>query len=75
MSKKPTANTADAARHDVLRYELDALRALASRVINEHVEDGTGRCEVCRARFPCIRACLAEHNLETCSCDRPAAVG
>ena len=36
------ANTSDAARADILRYELDALRALASRVINEHTADGTG---------------------------------
>jgi hypothetical protein len=63
------ANPTGAARGDTLRYELDALRALASRVINEHTDDGTGACQTCRHAFPCARACLAEHNLESCGCD------
>jgi hypothetical protein len=62
----PDATMTDAARCDVLHYELDALRALASRVINEHVDDCTGLCRACGSAFPCARACLAEHNLETC---------
>jgi hypothetical protein len=66
MSMK-SADTLEASRLDLLRHELDALRAVASRVINEHVGDGTGMCQVCRSTFPCARACLAEHNLETCS--------
>jgi len=42
--------------------ELEALRALASRVINQHVDD-RGLCAVCGSAFPCERAVLAEHNL------------
>jgi len=42
--------------------EFEALRALASRVINEHV-DYDGLCAVCGSAFPCGRAVLAEHNL------------
>jgi hypothetical protein len=49
----------------VLRYELDALRALAARVIDEHVEC-QGTCLACGRTFPCPRACLAEHNLQIC---------
>ena len=65
----PTASTTDVARDNALRYELDALRALASRVINEHTDDGNGTCQKCGNAFPCPRACLAEHNLESCGCD------
>jgi hypothetical protein len=67
----PNTITAEAARGDLLRHELDALRALASRIINEHTDDGTGVCQTCRSAFPCARACLADHNLESCGCDRP----
>lgn len=42
--------------------ELMALLALATRVINDHVDDG-GLCAVCGSAFPCERAVLAEHNL------------
>ena len=65
------ADTTDATRGDILRYELDALRALASRIINDHTDDGSGSCQLCRHAFPCARACLADNNLETCDCDRP----
>jgi hypothetical protein len=57
-----------------LYYELDALRVLAARVIDEHVgSDGTRRA--CGRVFPCPRACLAEHNLDVCGDEppRPAA--
>ena len=43
--------------------ELEALRALASRVINQHVDD-RGLCAVCGSAFPCELAVLAEHNLD-----------
>jgi len=42
--------------------EFEALRGLATRVINEHVDDD-GLCAVCGSAFPCERAALAEHNL------------
>ena len=42
---------------------MDGLRALATRVINEHL-DAHGLCAVCSSAFPCERAVLAEHNLE-----------
>jgi hypothetical protein len=51
---------------EALRFELDALRAVAARVINEHTDD-CGACRVCGCAFPCSRACLAEHNLHVCS--------
>lgn len=45
-----------------LTDQFGALRALATRVINEHVND-RGLCAVCGCAFPCKRAGLAEHNL------------
>jgi hypothetical protein len=50
---------------DVVRFELDALRAIAARVIDEHVNDH-GTCRACGGEFPCRQACLAEHNLVAC---------
>ncbi len=46
-----------------LTPEFEALRALATRVINQHVDDH-GLCAVCGCAFPCERAVLAEHNLD-----------
>jgi len=43
--------------------EFEALLTLATRVINEHVDD-RGLCGVCGSAFPCERAVLAEHNLD-----------
>nr|MBA3338380.1 hypothetical protein [Geodermatophilaceae bacterium] len=43
--------------------ELQALRALATRAVNDHVDD-LGLCAVCGSAFPCERAVLAEHNLD-----------
>jgi hypothetical protein len=58
--------TARAAAADhALRYELDALRALAARVIDEHVSC-RDTCRACGRVFPCPRACLAERNLQLC---------
>jgi rRNA maturation endonuclease Nob1 len=57
----PRPSSLDAA----LYYELDALRALAARVINEHANH-RGACRACGRAFPCTRACLAEHNLQVC---------
>jgi len=54
----------------IARYELDALRALAAHVIDEHVNDH-GVCAACGAAFPCGQACLAEHNLAVCDCPPP----
>jgi hypothetical protein len=56
----------------LLRFEFDALRALAAQVLDEHVNDH-GTCRVCRCRFPCRRACLAEHNLAVCDCTTVAS--
>jgi hypothetical protein len=52
---------------DVVHLELDALRAIAARVIDEHVNDH-GTCRACGGMFPCLEACLAEHNLVACDC-------
>ena len=41
---------------------LEALFALATEVINEHINDHD-LCAVCSSAFPCERAVLAEHNL------------
>jgi hypothetical protein len=49
-----------------LYYELDALRAVAARVINEHI-GCHGTCRACGHMFPCPSACMAEHNLQVCS--------
>ena len=46
----------------VLVPEFETLRALATRVINDHV-DARGLCWVCGSAFPCGLAVLAEHNL------------
>ncbi len=48
---------------DVVISEFEALRALASRVINEHVNDDD-LCAVCGSAFPCELAVLAENNLD-----------
>jgi hypothetical protein len=48
-----------------LYYELDALRARAARVLDEHTNDG-GACRGCGHPFPCSNACLADHNLTLC---------
>jgi hypothetical protein len=45
-----------------VEHELDALRQLATVVLNEHTND-RGLCAVCGCAFPCERAVLAEHNL------------
>ena len=50
-------------RNEQLYYELDALCALAARVLNEHTNED-GACRACGQAFPCARACLAEHNLD-----------
>jgi hypothetical protein len=44
--------------------DLDRLRALATRVVNDHVDDGTGLCRMCSSAFPCPKACLAEGTWE-----------
>jgi hypothetical protein len=54
----------------VLYYELDALRALAARVIDDHV-NCRGTCRACGGAFPCPSACVAEHNLQLCGGDPP----
>ena len=41
---------------------LEALFALATQVLNEHVNDHD-LCAVCGSAFPCERAVLADHNL------------
>jgi hypothetical protein len=53
------------ARDDDLYFELDALCALAARVLAEHANHD-GACRACGRAFPCPRACLAEHNLHLC---------
>jgi hypothetical protein len=50
---------------DVVRFELDAQRAIAARVIDEHVNDH-GICRACGNHFLCRHVCLAEHNLVAC---------
>jgi hypothetical protein len=47
---------------EVARYELDALRAIAARVLDTHVNEND-TCVVCGCAFPCGQECLAEHNL------------
>jgi len=42
--------------------ELDQLRALATKTINEHVND-QDLCAICGSAWPCDRAVLAAHNL------------
>jgi hypothetical protein len=58
------SSRAPAGEH-ALSYELVALRALAARVIDEHIGDH-GTCRACGGVFPCPSACLAEHNLQMC---------
>jgi len=45
--------------------EVLQLLALATSVMNEHVND-QGLCAVCGSAWPCERAVLAEHNLAEC---------
>ena len=66
---QPRAAAIDA----VLHYELDALRVVAARVVNEHTNDH-GACHACGRPFLCPRACLAEHNLHVCSDAPPTSV-
>ncbi len=47
--------------------EFDALASLATRTFNTHINDAD-LCAVCARAWPCERAVLAEHNLETLSC-------
>jgi rRNA maturation endonuclease Nob1 len=56
----------------ILRFELDALRARAAHVIDEHTNHH-GSCHACGRRFPCQEACLAEHNLAICGFEQRAA--
>jgi len=42
--------------------ELDQLRSLATRMLNEHTNDHD-LCAVCGSAWPCERAVLADHNL------------
>lgn len=47
--------------------EFAALISLATRTLNTHINDAD-LCAVCGCAWPCERAVLAEHNLETLSC-------
>lgn len=47
--------------------EFAALISLATRTLNTHTNDAD-LCAVCGCAWPCERAVLAEHNLETLSC-------
>jgi len=62
MTSAPS-DAARAAHGRFFRSESEQLRALATRVINEHVDD-RGWCAVRGCAFPCERAVLAEHNLD-----------
>ncbi|HEX5401281.1 MAG TPA: hypothetical protein VFX16_03155 [Pseudonocardiaceae bacterium] len=42
--------------------DVDQLRRLATRTINEHVDDH-GLCAACGSSWPCEFAVLADHNL------------
>lgn len=59
--------TPQPAEEDVVRFEFDALRAIAARVIDEHVDD-QGTCRSCGGESPCGRAPVAKHNLARCDC-------
>jgi hypothetical protein len=47
---------------EYLMPELEALMALASRVLNEHTND-RDLCAVCGSAWPCAQVATAEHNL------------
>jgi hypothetical protein len=47
---------------DQCRTPMQLLIALATRVINEHINEHA-HCAACGAVWPCERAVLAEHNL------------
>lgn len=47
--------------------EFAALISLATHALNTHTDDAE-LCAVCGCAWPCERAVLAEHNLETLSC-------
>lgn len=49
--------------------EFSALTSLATRTLNTHINDAD-LCAVCGCAWPCERAVLAEHNLDTLSCCR-----
>jgi hypothetical protein len=42
--------------------DIDRLRALATRTLNEH-QDDRGLCAVCGSAWPCESVVLADHNL------------
>jgi len=42
--------------------DVDKLRALATRTINEH-QDERGLCVICGSAWPCEFVVLADHNL------------
>lgn len=54
--------TVETITSECLKPEIEALIALASKVLNEHQSDH-GLCAVCGCDFPCECAVLAEHNL------------
>ncbi len=47
--------------------EFAALISLATRTLNTHINDAD-LCAMCARAWPCERAVIAEHNLETLSC-------
>ncbi len=55
-------DTASAEQHNHLSPELAGLMRLASRVLNEHLNDAD-LCAICGSAWPCERVQLAEHNL------------
>jgi hypothetical protein len=62
MDHDDTHGSGTAPAGDYFPPELVRLCAMATRVLNEHVNDHD-LCAVCGSAWPCARVELAEHNL------------
>jgi hypothetical protein len=49
-------------RRTQLPPEMKLLRAVATAVLNEHINDAD-LCAICGSTWPCERVLLADHNL------------
>lgn len=54
--------TAAEPRRAYLPPEMELLRAVATAVLNEHINDAD-LCAICGSTWPCERVLLADHNL------------
>jgi hypothetical protein len=60
----PASRTSSGTR-EVAPVDLAGLRAIATAIINLHIND-RGECAACGCAFPCAAARVAESNLDYC---------